>query len=137
MASPFLSLHLPSPSPPTATSSPFFPNRLVRSGRCSPPSSSTSCASSSTAASPPPSPSSPPHATRTSSVPGSSSPEPPTSSSFRSPPRTPGRARTSSRPQRISSTSSLRWQRSGRHSWTRLHRHRLVTLGIGGFASYI
>ncbi|XP_048570982.1 ATP-dependent Clp protease proteolytic subunit-related protein 3, chloroplastic isoform X1 [Triticum urartu] len=39
MASSFLSLRLPTPSPPTATSSPFFPNPLVRSGRCSPPSS--------------------------------------------------------------------------------------------------
>lgn len=35
----FLSLRLPTPSPPTATSSPFFPNPLVRSGRCSTPSS--------------------------------------------------------------------------------------------------
>ncbi|KAI4995902.1 hypothetical protein ZWY2020_038010 [Hordeum vulgare] len=34
-----LSLRLPTPSPPTATSSPFFPNPLARSGRCSPPSS--------------------------------------------------------------------------------------------------
>ncbi|VAH90844.1 unnamed protein product [Triticum turgidum subsp. durum] len=39
MASSFLSLRLPTPSPPTATSSPFFPNPLVRSGRCSLPSS--------------------------------------------------------------------------------------------------